>query len=159
MKRKTFLNPPKEGATLAELMDYLKPMNKGELASTLNNSFSSSSAEPEVEDWGILTSLNMTPLEFAEMAVNYPDMWSGDELHYLDSILDGTEPDNTIVDLAERFFLTSPTQEPEVKQTEDDEDEYENWFGSTITPNLALADLSWEPLPVVSTDSDDWWKK
>lgn len=176
MSRSFVGGPPREGATLQELLAYLRPKTRGELATELRSSLLSTTEPAQhQENWGVLTDLGMIPTEFALMALNRPELWDKEQLEYLELVANGYPADNRIVELAEDFFTDAAVPPPRLlevppEEEEDLEDEEEGQdpirrhedsltalfgLGPALTPFNSPA----EPLPVVGETNDKWWKK
>ena len=165
--------PPQEGASLQELMLYLRPKSKGEFSSKLRQSLMSSEApeEPEQESWGLISELGMSPVEFAQLALTRPELWDDEQIEYFETIADGYPPGSRIIELAEDFFTDAavpPQLEPKDEDAEGGEDEedlaplqrHERALTALVTPTPARTPLhTKEALPVVGDVGDDWWKK
>jgi hypothetical protein len=164
--------PPRESASLQELMLYLRPKSKGELSSELRKSFTSSGAHQELEqeNWGLITELGMNPVQFAQLALTRPELWDDEQIEYLETIAAGYPPGNRIIELAEDFFTDAavpPQPEPRDEDTGGTEGEdldplqrHERALTALVAPTPALTPLhTKEVLPVVGDVGDDWWKK
>lgn len=176
MSRSFISGPPREGASLQELMLYLKPKSRGELSSELRRVMTSmaTSTPDEEENWGLITELGLSPSEFAQLALSRPELWDRGQTEYLETIAGGYPPTDHIVELAEDFFTDAAVLPPELEQPElelededleDEEDQdpvqqHERALTALVAPSPALTPINTAAaLPVVGDANDDWWKK
>jgi len=175
MSRSFIDGPPREGASLQELMLYLKPKSRGALSSELRRVLTST-ATPTVEEenWGLITELGMNPAEFAQLALSRPELWDKGQTEYLETIAGGYPPNDFIIELAEDFFTEAAAPPPKLEESElelededleDEEDldptqQHERALTALVAPSPALTPInSGETLPIVGAANDDWWKK
>lgn len=168
--------PPREGATLHELMAYLRPKSDGAISAELHQHFQAR-AHPQPEGdtrfAGILGELGIPPQEFAQLALSRPELWDRDQLEYLETIAGGYPHNDLIYSLAEEFFTEAAAPPPQLlEQPLEDEDDVD--VDGDVDPirshegaltalfasaKPALTPLKSETLPVVGDTADDWWKK
>lgn len=179
MSRSFISGPPREGASLRELISYLKPKSRGELSFELRKVLTSQT-EPQSEaeeSWGIISDLGLSPVEFAQLALSRPELWDSGDTEYLETVAGGYPPNDHLIELAEDFFTEAAAPPPrdleelksiDLEALEDEENEedldptqrHERALTALYAPGPALTPLrSEESLPVVGDTSDDWWKK
>lgn len=164
MNRGFWDGPPKQGLSLVELQEYLKPRNSSRFfRETLAALLTERSKEPSQEaPVRILDAVGMTPQEFAEQALNRPELWDREQLDYLEGILAGDSGDERLDTLATDFFApTYPRSKSEQKKydspVEGDELIYKDPSSGEL-PKPAISGLdSTAPLNVSNVPA--WWKK
>lgn len=152
--------PPKEGATLSELTEYLRPKSKGRLASEVRKSFQSNPIRQDNEgDYTILDELGIGTQEFAELALNTPDVWSDEQISYLESFIDGQVDGDRIPDLAEDYFEALPLMLKQPAPQVEESDYTEETRLPLMIAQPALTPINEKaPIPFVG-ETGDWWRK
>lgn len=107
----------------------------------------------------ILQEVGLTKEEFIDLALSQADLWDEDELHYMESVLDGADP-TLLEELAHQYFsgLRQPKKEEELPPPPPKRDQLET---SLVPPDLPDRVSSIPDLDVLegTMDVGKWWEQ
>ena len=156
--------PTNDTETWAGLLDFLRPKGPTEwLEHNAPKAPSHLVAQEEIkkEDVkGILQEVGMTKEEFIELALSQPDLWDEDEKYYMEAVLDGSEDDHLLEQLAHQYF--SGARQPKKKEEPPPPPPKEDRLDlSLVPPDLPDRVSTIPDLDVLegTMDVGKWWEK
>lgn len=154
----SYLNTATAPDDLEGLMEYIRPRTADEFSAELAQPMSVPEPPPRLE----LTDLGLSPEEFAELALQAPDLWDEEELDQLYQRASGEDVD--VDDLMTSYLTrTKKRPDPVVLQPPKDEPEADEGLPDTLALPPPAA-VSTEQIPDLDelkdlADVTDWYVK